>query len=79
MKWIMRLLIIIFLYKDLNSYSGGEPCQCFVVIEHEHPRVVWHHLMKDFMEKVFVLDEIKHIVSIKTDLEDKEIQIKLLV
>ena len=30
---------IVFTYEELNTYFGGEPCQRFIVIEHEHASI----------------------------------------
>lgn len=52
----------------LKSYRGGEPCQRFGIVEHEHPGCSCHHFPKQVVEKVLFEDVLDLWVLIKIDL-----------
>lgn len=62
------------MYEYSKTYFGGEPCQCFTVTEHEHASIRRHHVVKDFVEKVFFAKIIDCSVFVKVNLEDKSAQ-----
>lgn len=62
-----------FLYEDIKSYCGREPCQGVGVIIQEHPRTRCNHVMKQVVKEVFFVDIRDIWVPIQIDLRAEKL------